>query len=578
MAAPRVSRWGAPLPAAEPAPAAPRASRWGAPVVSDDAGTPSEAAAAAPRAPRWGAPLPADDAAAKNPDAAAPRASRWGAPVQAEASEPAADAPRRSRWAEADAAEGEQAGSEADLKKAMEMAAMRAEALADFRSQQKQRADAKGKGKSASVGAQLESEPSCKWAQDWRRRIMDALPHGNDICASVDVDSMRPILLELWHDVTSAANGEATAALSVFAADDGGSSAAPLISDGHAGSSLWSVTQAIPTEAASAPSFGTPKEEVARIWPGEGAPLVAPTAVLRLTGRNISEEEVTAAYKRLSRVVHPDKTGDLPGATDAFKRVSDSVEELRSGIKAAREVVQRIEFVMGFRASEDESLQRPHAKLFAVALRFLLSVIGLSGEGKCTQLIKQRAAVAFEKAVGPGSSTSVTNAWFQSPALLGTFGTQMMRTTFECAPKQFRAQFVCTVACRLDRGGHGRAHARAVGGHLQDVSRDSSLAAPGDAAPRARLGRSCRSSGSRQVASLSLALAEPLSASQEPLAPSAQPFAPTQPQPQSVAPSGSKSLAQWRSPRGAGAGASASSSRPCRRCGFGREVGLHSLR
>jgi len=102
--------------------------------------------------------------------------------------------------------------------------------------------------------------------------------------------------------------------------------------------------------------------------------------------------------------------------------------------------------VMGMRASEDEALQRPHAQLFAMSLRLLLSAIGLSGEGKCLPLIKQRAAVAFEKCVGGGTSSSVNTAWFSSPELLGTFATQLMRTAYDMAPKQYRAQFICALS------------------------------------------------------------------------------------------------------------------------------------
>ena len=42
-------------------------------------------------------------------------------------------------------------------------------------------------------------------------------------------------------------------------------------------------------------------------------------------------------------------------------------------MKTARETVQRFEFLSGLRATEDEELQRPQARLFAWALRFSCS-------------------------------------------------------------------------------------------------------------------------------------------------------------------------------------------------------------
>ncbi|CAE8582139.1 unnamed protein product [Polarella glacialis] len=330
------------------------------------------------------------------------------------------------------------------------MAAMRAEAMAEGREKAKQQAETKGKGKGGAASGNLENEPENKWARDWRLRIIETLPHGNDSCAPIDADSLRSVVLELWDEVTKGAAGDVSeAALSIFSADAANGTAPTggmaLISDDHAVALRWSIEakSQVPTAAA----FGSPAEEVARIWLGDDAPLVAPAVVLGLAGRCFGEEDVDAAYKKLCRVVHPDKTRDLPGSTDAFKRVKDSQEECKSGIQAARQIIQRMEFLFGFRATPDEMLDRPQAQLFATSFRFLLSVIGIAGEGKSMPLIKQRAAVAFEKSTGnPGSSGAVVQQWFSSPELLSLFGTRTMRTSYDCAPKHYRAQFICALS------------------------------------------------------------------------------------------------------------------------------------
>jgi len=318
---------------------------------------------------------------------------------------------------------------------------MRAAMLADFRAAQKARAEAKGKGKGGTGNSTLTAEPESGWAKEWRKRILDALPHGNDAAKSLDADAVRSLVLELWDDVAKGV----PSAVALFTADAATSTGA-LMNDSHTGASTWAVAQSINQGTFDMSGSGSPAEEVGRIWPGEGAPQPSAVAVLRLDGRCFDEQEVVQAYKKLSRVVHPDKTHGIPNNTDAFQRLQVSSEELKEGLKFARQVVQRIEFVLGMRATEDEELRRPHAKLFAMSLRLLLSVIGLSGEGKCLPLIKQRAAVAFERSVGAGTSSSVTKGWFDSPELLTVFSMQFMRIAYECAPKQHRTQFICALS------------------------------------------------------------------------------------------------------------------------------------
>lgn len=330
----------------------------------------------------------------------------------------------------------------------MQIAAMRAEAMAEFRAKQKQLAEAKGKGKGGPSCGQAAREPQSAWSQAWRARFIDALPHGNDSALAADGAGLRPLLLELWHEAAEAASGEALAALELFAAEGGAGAAGPLISDDYKGAVSWSVAQSIAPPPTAAPTLGTPQEEVLRIWPDDGKPKPSPAAVLHLDGiGSFGEAEISAAYKRMSRTVHPDKTGDVPGATEAFKCLKDSADELKKSLQVAREILQRLEFIMGFRATEDEQLQKPQAQLFAAALRFLMAVIGVSGEGKCTPIIKQRAAATYEKASGsPGSSASIAKHWFESPSMLALYGSQTMRTAYDCAPKQYRAQFACALS------------------------------------------------------------------------------------------------------------------------------------
>lgn len=49
----------------------------------------------------------------------------------------------------------------------------------------------------------------------------------------------------------------------------------------------------------------------------------------RAVARNVSENELTKSYKRLARLLHPDKCTE-PDAAEAFKRVSQGYEVLKA--------------------------------------------------------------------------------------------------------------------------------------------------------------------------------------------------------------------------------------------------------
>merc|ERR1719230_1063016 len=44
------------------------------------------------------------------------------------------------------------------------------------------------------------------------------------------------------------------------------------------------------------------------------------------------------------------------------------------------------------------------------------------------------------------TAPTVTDSWYSGGDALGLFATTAMRTAFECAPKQYRAQFICALS------------------------------------------------------------------------------------------------------------------------------------
>merc|ERR1719436_1197833 len=78
-----------------------------------------------------------------------------------------------------------------------------------------------------------------------------------------------------------------------------------------------------------------------------------------------------------------------------------------------------------------------------------MAVLGLNGEGRCSDTIKHRSALAFlpsSPSMAAMIAPAVTDSWYSRPDSLQLFATQMMRTAYECAPKQYRAQFICALS------------------------------------------------------------------------------------------------------------------------------------
>eukprot|EP00438_Fugacium_kawagutii_P029748 Skav215802 [mRNA] locus=scaffold3885:118882:121384:+ [translate_table: standard] len=85
-------------------------------------------------------------------------------------------------------------------------------------------------------------------------------------------------------------------------------------------------------------------------------------------------------------------------------------------------------------------LERPQEAIFAEATRLLYTVATSSGEGHIDRLALNRAAnLNSQKAL------SLASEWFQKNALLDVFGGTPVRTAYDCAPKRYRAQFLCLI-------------------------------------------------------------------------------------------------------------------------------------
>lgn len=94
-----------------------------------------------------------------------------------------------------------------------------------------------------------------------------------------------------------------------------------------------------------------------------------------------------------------------------------------------------------------EMTERPQEALFAEATRMLHAVLALTGEGEVPGHALSRSLVTFT------SSTSWTNCrpqvllseWFDQNRLLDLFAGMSLRTAYDCAPKRYRAQFLCAL-------------------------------------------------------------------------------------------------------------------------------------
>ena len=92
------------------------------------------------------------------------------------------------------------------------------------------------------------------------------------------------------------------------------------------------------------------------------------------------------------------------------------------------------------RSCTPEMLERPQEAMFAEASRVLYSVATSSGEGHIDrQALNRAASVNSQKAL------QLTTSWFQKVQLLELYGHTQMRTAYDCAPKRYRAQFLCLI-------------------------------------------------------------------------------------------------------------------------------------
>ncbi|CAE7667608.1 kidins220, partial [Symbiodinium necroappetens] len=191
-----------------------------------------------------------------------------------------------------------------------------------------------------------------------------------------------------------------------------------------------------------------PADEIKRICPGPGRILGA-GGVLRLGGSLLGgygEADINYAYRQLSRALHPDKNPDIEEAHDAFKRLTDASAELKEGLEEQRNLLRAICLTMGT-AVTPEMLERPQEALFAEATRMLHAVLALTGEGEVPGPALTRSLASFT------ASTTWTNSrpqvllaeWFDMNRLLDLFGTPPLRTAYDCAPKRYRAQFLCAM-------------------------------------------------------------------------------------------------------------------------------------
>lgn len=190
---------------------------------------------------------------------------------------------------------------------------------------------------------------------------------------------------------------------------------------------------------------GQPAAEVARICPPDGR-IVMAGAVLRLGGAHLGgygDSDIAYAYRQLSRALHPDKNPDIPSASSAFMRLSTASDELRQALNDQRAVLQTLVGAMGGDVTP-LMLDRPQEALFAEACRMLTAICGLTGEGWVPRQAQNRASIGlsqsnvFHRCIPDALITE----WF-SGKLLENFGAFPVRTAYDCAPKRFRAQFLC---------------------------------------------------------------------------------------------------------------------------------------
>eukprot|EP00913_Durusdinium_trenchii_P003902 g3611.t1 len=164
-----------------------------------------------------------------------------------------------------------------------------------------------------------------------------------------------------------------------------------------------------------------------------------------MKGHHVLRSDIAYAYRQLSRALHPDKNPDLDKAQAAFHRLSEASDELRQGLQEQRNALKLIVGVMGGTATE-MMLERPQEALFAEASRLLCAVCGIVTEGEVSHVAQGRAQFKFQRSSRMFYSChmqTLMSEWFEKTYLLDLYASAPIRTAYDCAPKCFRAQFLC---------------------------------------------------------------------------------------------------------------------------------------
>eukprot|EP00928_Gymnodinium_smaydae_P014960 TRINITY_DN15490_c0_g1_i1.p1 TRINITY_DN15490_c0_g1~~TRINITY_DN15490_c0_g1_i1.p1 ORF type:complete len:792 (+),score=111.77 TRINITY_DN15490_c0_g1_i1:92-2467(+) len=222
----------------------------------------------------------------------------------------------------------------------------------------------------------------------------------------------------------------------------------PWFADSSLRQSLIDATRAAHSEQKIL--VGPPADEIDRICPGEF--VLGAGAVLRLGGAHhggYGESDVKYAYRQLSRALHPDKNPGVAKAPDAFKRLSEAVDELQTLLNDTRKALQSICNVVGSTTSP-EMLERPQSPLIAEASRLLSAVVGLTGEGEpmdSQRGLRRRAVTAFTMSpVWSGCDREkLLSKWYDEDQLLDLFAGSPMRNAYDCMQKRYRAQFLSLI-------------------------------------------------------------------------------------------------------------------------------------
>lgn len=158
------------------------------------------------------------------------------------------------------------------------------------------------------------------------------------------------------------------------------------------------------------------------------------------------EADINYAYRQLSRALHPDKNPDVPEAQDAFNRLADASQELKDGLEQSRNVLKALCGTMGT-AVTPEMLERPQEALFAEATRMLHAILALTSEGEVSGPAMSRSLAAFTITHTWANCRPqlLLSEWFDQNRLLDHFGGPHLRTAYDCAPKRYRAQFLCAL-------------------------------------------------------------------------------------------------------------------------------------